>query len=134
MSLSLFLVCVLTTRYRWILDVYYPLTWVSKPKGQVLYVLSIMEFQCSTPQWLLNTVLLCSTFSVGFAVAWCYITPIACWWIANGYHPPDPHQAQDSSQVFQYSWTIAACLLAQIITRGCFLCHVLATESHVAQQ
>ena len=32
--------------YRWILDVYYPLTWVSKPKGQVLYVLSIMLFQC----------------------------------------------------------------------------------------
>lgn len=37
---------ILTHAYRWVLDVYYPLTWVSKPKGQVLYVLSIMLFQC----------------------------------------------------------------------------------------
>lgn len=46
----------LTSPYRWILDVYYPLTWVSKPKGQVLYLLSVMLFQCGTFGYNVNTV------------------------------------------------------------------------------
>jgi hypothetical protein len=65
---------------------------------------------------------LCSTISVGFAVAWCYITPIACWTIANG------NNRQVYRRTFRYSWTVAACLLAQIIIRKSLSFYLLPTQ------
>jgi len=50
-------------------------------------------------------------FSIGFVVAWCYITPIACWFILNG------DNRQVYRRVFKFSWTVAACLLTQIVIR-----------------
>ena len=55
--------------------------------------------------------LLYLAFSIGYAVAWCYITPIACWWISNG------NNRQVYRRIFRFSWIVAACLLAQIIIR-----------------
>lgn len=120
MPLFPFLDCILIPPYRWILDVYYPLTWVSKPKGQVLYVLSVMIFQCGTfGHNVAKYCLLYLIFFVGFAVAWCYITPIACWWISTGaYH-------QSYRRIFRFSWTVAACLLTQIVIRKCLSFHLL---------
>ena len=114
---------ILIPPYRWILDVYYPLTWVSKPKGQVLYVLSVMLFQCGTfGHNVAKYCLLYLAFFVGFAVAWCYITPIACWWISNGSYP------QGYRRIFRYSWIVATCLLAQIVLRKCLSFRLLPTR------
>ena len=44
-------------------------------------------------------------------MAWCYITPIACWFITNGSNP------RANRLVSRYSWTVTACLLTQIIIR-----------------
>lgn len=123
MPLSPFLGYILIPSYRWILDVYYPLTWVSKPKGQVLYVLSVMLFQCGTFGH--NVTKRCSLYLVsfvGFAVAWCYITPIACWWISNGSN----HQIY--RRIFRYSWTVAACLVTQIVIRKSLSYDLLPTK------
>ena len=72
--------------------------------------------------------LLYSAFSIGFAVAWCYITPIACWFIANG----NSHQVY--RRVFRFSWTVAACLLAQIVIRKSWPSYLLQTKltSHLS--
>ena len=67
--------------------------------------------------------LLYSAFSIGFAVAWFYITPIACWFISNGsYH-------QVYRRVFRLSWTVAACLLAQIVIRKSWSSYLLQPSS-----
>jgi len=70
----------------------------------------------------LNAGLLYSVFSIGFAVAWCYITPIACWFIANGSNP------QVNRRIFRYSWTVAACLLAQIVLCETLSIYLLPTK------
>lgn len=55
-------------------------------------------------------------------MAWCYITPIACWSIANGSYP------QLYRKVFRFSWTVAACLLVQIVTRTSLSSYLLLTK------
>lgn len=61
-------------------------------------------------------------------MAWCYITPIACYSISNGSYP------QLSRKVFRFSWTVAACLLAQIVICKSFPSYLLPTKltSHLS--
>ena len=67
-------------------------------------------------------------FSIGFVVAWCYITPIACWFILNG------DNRQVYRRVFKFSWTVAACLLTQIVIRKSLSFYLLPTKltSHLS--
>ncbi len=61
-------------------------------------------------------------------MAWCYITPIACWFISSGSNPR-PYR-----QVVRLSWTVVACLLAQIVIRKPFSSYLVPIKltSHLS--